>query len=120
MSLRRKQLGQKGESVAERFLQSKGYQTVARNVRSRHGEIDLIAMDGDTLVFVEVRTRSGFAYGTPTESVTWRKRRKLQELALAYLQNCSQPVKHFRFDVIGIVYVPAALQPRIDHIIHAF
>lgn len=120
MSVRRKALGHQGENMAENFLQAKGYRMIARNVRMQHGEIDLIAADGETLVFVEVRTRSSVVYGTPAESVTWRKRRKLRELALAYLQNSNQPVARFRFDVIGIVHLPGDAQPRIDHITNAF
>jgi putative endonuclease len=120
MSVRRNELGRYGENTAEQFLRNKGYEIVDRNVRTRYGEIDLIAADGDVLVFVEVRTRSGVGYGTPAESVTWRKRRKLRELALAYLQSCRVPVKQFRFDVIGIVYSPGKGMPHIHHIPHAF
>jgi putative endonuclease len=120
MSDGRKALGQKGERLAESFLHSRGYLVIDRNVRTRHGEIDLIAFDRSTLVFVEVRTRSSSSYGTPAESVTWRKQKKLRELALAYLQTTQQPVRQFRFDVIAIVYPPGTGQPHIDHILHAF
>jgi putative endonuclease len=120
MSRERKALGQRGERLAESFLRSKGYVVIDRNVRLRHGEIDLIALDGTNLVFVEVRTRSGTSYGTPAESVTWRKQKKLRELALAYLQTCVRPVRTFRFDVIAIVFPAGSGRPHIDHIIHAF
>lgn len=119
MSRGRRALGQRGEQMAELFLQQKGYLVLERNVRTRQGEIDLIARDGDVLVFVEVRTRTGTAYGTAAESVTWRKQRKLRELALAYLQNRAKPVPRFRFDVVAICCRPDQ-SPEIEHIVHAF
>lgn len=123
MSDRRRALGQRGEEMAESFLRQIGYDIRERNVRSRRGEIDLIAVDGNTLVFVEVRTRASQSFGTAAESVTWRKRRKLRELAIAYLQNAAHPVPAFRFDVIAI-YCPAGWESgreaSIEHIKHAF
>jgi putative endonuclease len=118
MSNRRKELGRKGEELAEAFLLAKSYRPVARNFRTRLGEIDLIAWDGSTLVFVEVRTRTGITFGTPTESITWKKRQKLRQLALSYLQTCEAPVAQFRFDVISVMYAGESAQ--IEHIPHAF
>ncbi|NNV04017.1 YraN family protein [Brevibacillus sp. MCWH] len=119
MSHRRRALGQRGEQIAALFLQQKGYRVIERNVRTRQGEIDLIAWDGDILVFVEVRTRTSTAYGTAAESVTWRKQRKLRELALAYLQHYEKSVPRFRFDVVAICCRPDQ-SPEIEHITHAF
>lgn len=123
MSGHRRALGQKGEQIAEAYLLKKGYRILERNMRTRRGEIDLIARVGDTFVFVEVRTRTGHTFGTAAESVNWRKRQKLRELALAYLQTLSHPVPIFRFDVIGIHFEPgeaASREPQIQHIEHAF
>ncbi|MGF9821455.1 YraN family protein [Brevibacillus agri] len=122
MSNRRRLLGQKGEQLAKRYLLQKGYEIVAQNIRTRQGEIDLIAQDGETLVFVEVRTRSSLACGTAAESVTWRKRQKLRELAVAYLQAQSRHVPSIRFDVVAIFHPASAEQaaPTIEHFVGAF
>jgi len=113
-------LGRRGEQLAEQFLRNRGFAILDRNVQNRHGEIDLIAVDQQTLVFIEVRTRSGTGYGTPAESITWRKRRKLRELALAYLQEGASPFRQVRFDVVGIVFKPGSDVPHISHIPNAF
>ncbi|QRG65526.1 YraN family protein [Brevibacillus choshinensis] len=123
MTERRRALGQRGEELAEKFLCQKGYEIVGRNVRTKRGEIDLIAIDNDTLVFVEVRTRSSVTYGSAAESVTWKKQQKLRELALDYLRTYSAFVPAFRFDVVGI-HCPrngeGSEESKIDHIKHAF
>ncbi len=118
MSGRRIALGRAGESLAAAYLRKKGYRIVGRNVRFRQGEIDLIALDGRMLVFVEVRTRTSERFGTPAESVTPSKQRKLRELALAYLCQRSTPIAGFRFDVVAIVLTDG--QPQIRHIPAAF
>lgn len=123
MSDKRRILGQKGEELAGLFLQEKGYQILDKNVRSRQGEIDIIALDGHTLVFVEVRTRTRSTYGSAEESVTWRKRNKLRELALSYLRSHSQSVPTFRMDVIAIhcpTGDPKDESTQIQHIEYAF
>lgn len=123
MSERRRALGQQGEQLAEAFLKQKGYEIVGRNVRTRRGEIDLIARDGDSLVFVEVRTRASLLFGTAAESVSRRKRQKLRELAMEYLQGLSRYVPAFRFDVVAIHVDRSEETGRhvhIEHIEHAF
>ncbi|WP_289136494.1 YraN family protein [uncultured Brevibacillus sp.] len=123
MTDQRRALGQKGEQMAEQFLEQKGYEIISRNVRTRRGEIDLIAMDGSALVFVEVRTRASHAFGTALESVTWRKRQKLRELAMEYLQSREGFVPSFRFDVIAVEYTDRGTDEetfRIQHVEHAF
>lgn len=124
MSNHRRLLGQRGEQLAKHFLLQKGYQIIGQNVRTRQGEIDLIAQDGRTLVFVEVRTRSSLACGTAAESVTWRKKQKLRELAVAYLQAQPRQVPAFRFDVVAI-FQPGStrgehIEPTIEHFVGAF
>ncbi|MED1949127.1 YraN family protein [Brevibacillus centrosporus] len=123
MSQQRRALGQAGEQAAEIFLRQKGYKILGRNVRTRRGEIDLIASIGETLVFVEVRTRSSGRHGTAAESVTWRKQQKLRELAMDYLQSSAGFVPAFRFDVIAIQGQGMSgidMEASIEHIEHAF
>ena len=81
-----KDLGTKGENLAVRFLIEKGYSVVQRNHRTPFGEIDIIAQDGDTIVFIEVKTRRDTFFGYPFEAVTKRKINKLKNSALFYLK----------------------------------
>jgi putative endonuclease len=98
----RRHLGQQGEAVARRYLERQGYTFRQANYRCPLGEIDLIFQDGDTLVFVEVKTRSGRALGTPEESVNARKRQKLQEVAETYLQEHKNLPLQWRIDVVAV------------------
>jgi len=98
----RRDLGAFGERVAAAHLEAKGYRIRARNFRCREGEIDIVAEDGDCLVFVEVRTRRGDAFGTPAESVTVAKERRLLTVARAYLQEHPDVPANQRIDVVGI------------------
>ena len=103
MTEARQNLGKSGENLAALELESRGYAVLERRYRTSHGEIDIIARDGETLVFVEVRRRSSDEFGTAAESVTPAKQRRVIRMALAYLarhglyDRC--PV---RFDVVGI------------------
>ncbi|MGE4093521.1 MAG: YraN family protein, partial [Candidatus Binatia bacterium] len=81
----RRDLGQRGERAAEDFLRNQGYLVIAKNYRSPYGEIDLIAFDRQTIVFVEVRTQSGEKFGDPVASVNWRKQKQIARTALYYL-----------------------------------
>lgn len=94
--------GQKGEALARRFLMDQGLKFLQANYRVRFGEIDLIMMDGETLVFVEVKYRSSERYGTSLEQVTFRKQQKIKLVAKAFLQRYSREIKYVRFDVVGI------------------
>ena len=98
----RRDLGAFGERVAAAHLEAKGYRIRARNFRCREGEIDIVAEDGDCLVFVEVRTRRGDAFGTPAESVTAAKERRLLTVAKAYLQEHPDIPANQRIDVVGV------------------
>lgn len=102
MTDRRRALGQLGESLAARELERRGYRLVARNWRCPVGEIDLIAEQGDALVFVEVRTRRGDRRGTPQESVTPAKRAKLIETAQTYLAENDAGERDWRIDVVAV------------------
>ncbi|MBI3300553.1 MAG: YraN family protein [Deltaproteobacteria bacterium] len=98
----RRDLGQQGEREAEQFLSAQRYAIVARNYRSPFGEVDLIALDRQTIVFVEVRTHTGEAFGDPLESVNARKQRQIARAALHYLSRHHLHDREARFDVIGI------------------
>lgn len=88
--------------MAERRLRDQGYEIVCRNYRTRFGEIDIIAKDRDTIVFVEVKARSSAAYGSAKAAITPHKRRKMSMLALYYLKTTRQTSARARFDVVTI------------------
>jgi putative endonuclease len=110
-------LGLSGEALAEDHLRGLGYQIVEKDVRTPLGQLDLVAIDGKTLVFVEVKTRAGHGYGLPQESVDSRKIRKLRQLGLYYLK--IRPHRGaVRFDVVGLTVREGRLI-RVDHIKNA-
>ncbi len=117
----RRNLGQQGESEAEQFLRAKGYAIMAKNFRSRIGEIDLVALHRQTIVFVEVRSLSGEEFGDPLATVTPRKQRQIAKTALLYLSRHNLHDRAARFDVIGIQW-PAEKNDklRLTHIQDAF
>jgi len=96
-------LGQIGEDLAVAYLQKKGYKIIQRNYRTLIGEIDIIARDGDDLVFIEVKTRESLEYGQPFESVNRNKRRKIANVAMLYLKRLKN-IPHCRFDVVSVYY----------------
>ncbi|HMA86680.1 MAG TPA: YraN family protein [Desulfosalsimonadaceae bacterium] len=115
---RRQKLGQTGEAMAERHLKKMGYQILERNYRNRLGEIDLIARDKGTLVFVEVKTRRSDRYGGPRFAITAQKQKKLSITALSYLKQTQQINCKARFDVVLIK--TAGNSPEIETIQNAF
>lgn len=110
-------LGTSGEELAEDHLRGLGYRIVGRDVRTGLGQLDLIAQDGPTLVFVEVKTRAGTRFGLPQESVDGHKIRKLRQLAALHLRRHPHrgPI---RFDVIGLT-VQDGRVVRLEHIKNA-
>ena len=116
MSDGRRRLGAFGERLAAAHLEAKGYRIRARNYRCREGEIDIVAQDGDTLVFVEVRTRRGDALGGPAESVTATKEARLVTAATSYVQALAQPPADQRIDVVAIQLSLGGRLLSIDHI----
>lgn len=113
-------LGERGEIEAERFLKKRGYRILARGSRNLLGELDLVAMDGKTIVFVEVKTRRSTDKGHPADAVDARKQAKLTRLALAYLKRHRVLDQPSRFDVVAIIWPDDASPPRIDHYRNAF
>jgi putative endonuclease len=112
-------LGDLGERLAAEFLRKRGYVIIERNYRCSVGEIDLVARDGDELVFVEVRTRRGQVLGSPEESVTAAKQRKLIEVAETYRQEHQSLPESWRIDVVAVQLSPAGKLERIDLIRNA-
>ena len=112
----RKLLGQEGESAAEQYLRRKGYRIVARNLRSPVGELDLVAEDGQVLVFVEVKARRTDAFGGAIHAVHQRKQEKLIQLAAQYLaRHHLKKDRLCRFDVV-LLQSTGVVDPQIEHI----
>jgi len=103
MTNRKQEIGKKGESVAVRYLKKQGYKIIEQNFRSKAGEIDIIAREKKTLVFVEVKTRSSRTFGSPKWAVTLKKQRAISMAALYYLKMTSQIYANARFDVVSIL-----------------
>jgi putative endonuclease len=112
-----KEIGRKGEDLAVDFCRKKGLLVVEKNYRTPFGEIDIIAKDGDVLVFIEVKARAGDAYGAPFEAVDQRKRKKIRNVAISYMKRFKREVPA-RFDVISISMKQGT--PFLEHIRDAF
>lgn len=110
-----------GEKEAERYLKKKKYRILGRRVKMPpHDEIDLMARDGEVLVFVEVKTRKSESFGRPSESVDKRKRHILSRAAVKYLKALKYPAVYFRFDVVEVIGQPGGTETTIRHIENAF
>jgi len=109
----RREIGKRGEDAAAQHLRRKGYKIVERNFRCKLGEMDIIAFEGDTLCFIEVKTVSGKNYGPPEIAVDINKQRKLSRVALGFLgQNGLHDTKA-RFDVVAITLYPGEERLRL-------
>ena len=111
-------LGDRGENVAARYLRGLGYKIIVRNFRCEMGEIDIIARDGRTLVFVEVKTRVSDE-PTPEENVNDPKQHQITKAAKFYLSRYGVPQPPARFDVVAIVW-PTGRNPQVRHTPDAF
>ena len=116
----RKEVGNKGEKLAAKFLKRKGYRIIQQNYKCKLGEIDIIAEHDDTIVFVEVKTRQTHEFGSPQSSVTATKRGQISRVALFYVRNKKLVDQSCRFDVIGITFSSGSRKPEIEHIENAF
>lgn len=116
----KKLLGNRGERLAAKYLRKQGFKILARQYRTRMGELDLIARDGDVVVFVEVKTRKHAAAGHPVEAITPAKQKKLTQLALAYLKQHRLLEHSARFDVVTVYWTDGEKQPTIEHFANAF
>jgi putative endonuclease len=117
---RKKSLGQRGEDAASRFLKRLGYRIVARGLDSRFGELDIVAVDGRTVVFVEVKTRSSTDAGHPADAIDQLKEKRMTQAALAYLKAHRLLEHSARFDVVAITWPEQLKQPVIEHFQSAF
>jgi putative endonuclease len=118
MVLARAAVGRIGEEIACRELARRGYEIVARRYRRRGGEIDIVARDGQTLVFVEVKCRGSRSFGGPLEAVTGWKRRRIVQVALDYLARHNVRECACRFDVVSVVSGPDG--PQVTIVRNAF
>ncbi len=114
-----KPLGRRGEEAAARFLKKLGYTIVARGHRDHIGELDLVAVDGRTVVFIEVKTRTTHDAGHPADAVDDAKQQRITRLALAYMKRHDLLECAARFDVIAITW-PDRGRPTIEHFQNAF
>ena len=119
MSKQHLYLGSLGEESAVRFLKENGYKILNRNYKTKFAEIDIIALDKDTLVFIEVKTRHSDKFGMPSEAILPSKQRQISKAALAFLKEKNLFHKKARFDVVSILY-SLSEKPKFDLIKNAF
>jgi putative endonuclease len=112
-------IGLHGEELAVGFLLKKGYAVLERNYRCKGGEVDIVASDGKTLVFVEVKTRRTLSYGVPQLSVTLFKQRQIMKASLTWISSHRSHEAPARFDVVAIT-LQSSGEPFIEHIQNAF
>src|SRR5438552_127185 len=108
-----KSLGERGEEAATRFLKRRGYHILARHLDTRLGELDVIAADGRTVVFVEVKTRSSSDAGHPADAIDDRKEQRMTQAALGYLKSHRLLDHAARFDVVAVTWPTGAKHPTI-------
>jgi len=119
MSSQRLALGKKGEKLARKYLQKKGYRILVDNYRTPRGEIDIIAEQGGAIVFIEVKTRSDMTFGCGLEAVTTAKQKQISMVALEYLASQGFAEAPARFDVVA-VSDKGGNKPEILLVVNAF
>ena len=117
--MKRRDVGILGEKLAKDFLKKKGYRITEANYRSPEGEIDIIARHGDSLVFIEVRTKTSREFGSPEESITLTKMGRIKATAAHYQQTHSNLPALWRIDVVAIELNPKGKPSRIELIENA-
>ena len=115
-----KLIGDRGERAAVRFLKRKGFKILAKQYRNQFGEVDVIALDGSQIVFVEVKTRQSTDAGQPFEAVDRRKQQKLTKLALVWLKKYKRLEQSARFDIVSVIWPQNSAEPQIQHFVNAF
>ena len=118
MKSKQQKFGERGENLAVWYLKKNGYKIIEQNYRNQAGEIDIIAKEKKTIVFVEVKTRRSIRYGSPKWAVTPKKQRKISMVALYYLKAIKQTDAKARFDVVAIT--SNRDEPRIEIVKNAF
>ena len=116
----KKSLGQRGEAAAARHLRRRGYKILAHGDRSALGELDLVMLDRETIVFVEVKTRQSSDAGHPAEAVDAYKQRRLTRLAVMFLKRHGLLERPARFDVVAVTWPDGRRLPTIEHVPNAF
>lgn len=119
MEFSKKKKGDEGEKIAAKFLSENGFIILERNYRFERGEIDIIAKEKDTLVFVEVKMRENLEFGEPEYAITKRKISQMSKVALGYFSEKEIDDVETRFDVVAILKFPGK-EPKINHYIDAF
>jgi putative endonuclease len=114
MSRTQQAIGHWGEEMAAHYLQERGYTILERNLRTAHGELDIVACKDNTIIFVEVKVRSSTAFGFPEEAVSPRKQAHLISAAEAYLARHPESPETWQFDIIAITR-QAGVPPKIEH-----
>jgi len=112
-------VGRLGEGLAAELLVGSGMELVDQNWRCPLGEIDIIARDGDTIVFCEVKTRRGTGYGPPAAAVVWAKQQRLRRLAAEWLRTTGHHARNIRFDVVSVL-AGGRGAARVEHLRGAF
>jgi putative endonuclease len=115
----KKELGRYGEQRAVQYLQENGYKIISRNYYSRYGELDIVCQKQREIIFVEVKTRKTKLYGSPEESITYKKMQSMKKAALQYLHDYPAAFRGLRFDVISI-FIDHQGKEDINHIENAF
>ena len=122
MQTARQVLGERGERIAEQWLEARGWRVLDRRFRSGHRDIDLIiertGAEGRVVAFVEVKTRVSAGFGGPLGAVHWRKQREMTRAARDWLSRSRDASSAYRFDVVGVIYGPGV--PEVVHIENAF
>jgi putative endonuclease len=116
----RPRVGVRAEDLAAALLEQRGFRVMARNWRRPQGELDLVADDAGTCVFVEVRSRTGEEHGHPLEMVSARKRAQVIRAARLFLHESPPPASGFRFDVVGVTFHDDGRPPECVHVEDAF
>ncbi len=109
--------GRAGEELVQDYLNSKGYSILERNYKNKIGEIDIIAKDGDILVFIEVKSRTSISYGYAFEAVDLRKQRKIVNCSMLYVKYKKYGNLQLRYDIIEVYFQKDI---KINHLINAF
>ncbi len=111
---KKQMIGQEGELLAKDYLSQQGYQVLTQNYRKSTGEIDLICLDGEEIVFVEVKARTNLRFGTPELAVDQTKLKKIIETGFHYLSETDSEAQAWRVDVVAILFTSSA-SPEITH-----
>jgi putative endonuclease len=120
MASARDELGRRGEDEAANYLRGLGYRIVGRRERVLRGDIDIVALDGRTVVFVEVRSRSNTSHGHPAETVGFAKQRRIAVLANAYIRKHRLHDASVRIDVLAVTFAADGDPPVVEHYQNAF